>query len=88
MKLDRKKVAFDGHESFALRYSWLTKGYQALRENEIIFAEKKLYQPLGNEDSSLKEWFLTHVQGYLSGKSQVSMNFESDDSRQISEVSS
>jgi|TARA_B110000091_G_scaffold153878_1_gene163815 hypothetical protein len=50
--------------------------------------KKELYQSLGNEDSSLKEWFLTHVQGYLSGKSQVTMNFESDDSRQISEVSS
>jgi hypothetical protein len=50
--------------------------------------KKELYQSLGNEDSSLKEWFLIHVQGYLSGKSQVPMNFESDDSRQVSEVSS
>ena len=88
MKLDRKKVAFGHHEFFALRYSWLTKGYQALGKNENIFAEKKRYQLLGNVNSSLKEWFLTHVQGYLSGKSQVPMNFESDDSRQISEVSS
>ncbi len=47
--------------------------------------KQELYQSLGNEDSSLKEWFLTHVQGYLSGKSQVSINFESDDARQISE---
>jgi hypothetical protein len=88
VKLDRKKVAFGHHEFFTLRYSWLTKGYQALGKNENIFAEKKRYQPLGNVNSSLKEWFLTHVQGYLSGKSQVPMNFESDDSRQISEVSS
>ena len=50
--------------------------------------KQELYQSLGNEDSSLKEWFLTHVQGYLSGKSQVAINFESDDSRQISEGSS
>lgn len=50
--------------------------------------KQELYQSLGNEDSSLKEWFLTHVQGYLSGKSQVSINFESDDARQISEGSS
>jgi len=47
--------------------------------------KQELYQSLGNEDSSLKEWFLTHVKGYLSGKSQVSINFESDDARQISE---
>jgi hypothetical protein len=50
--------------------------------------KQELYQSLGKEDSSLKEWFLNHVQGYLSGKSQVPMNFESDDSRQLSEVSS
>ena len=50
--------------------------------------KQELYQSLGKEDSSLKEWFLNHVQGYLSGKSQVPMNFESDDSRQVSEVSS
>ena len=88
MKLDRKKAAFGHHEFFALRYSCLTKSYQALEKNENIFVGKELYQSLGNEDSSLKEWFLTHVQGHLSGKSQVPMNFESDDSRQISEVSS
>ena len=50
--------------------------------------KQELYQSLGNEDSSLKEWFLNHVQGYLSGKSQVAINFESGDSRQISEGSS
>jgi|TARA_B110000211_G_C14000523_1_gene518252 hypothetical protein len=50
--------------------------------------KQELYQSLGKEDSSLKEWFLNHVQGYLSGKSQVPMNFESDDSRQLPEVSS
>lgn len=50
--------------------------------------KQELYQSLGNEDSSLKEWFLNHVQGYLSGKSQVAINFEADDSRQISEGSS
>ena len=88
MKLDQKKVAFGRHEFFTLRYSWLTKSYQALGKNENIFAEKEQYQSLGNEDSSLQEWFLTHVQVYLSGKSRVPMNFESDGSRQISEVSS
>ncbi|MDB9824396.1 hypothetical protein OAC23_00175 [bacterium] len=50
--------------------------------------KQELYQSLGNEDSSLKEWFLNHVKGYLSGKSQVAINFESDDSRQLSEGSS
>ena len=50
--------------------------------------KKELYQSLGNEGSSLKKWFLTNVQGYLSGKSQVPISFESEDSGQISEVSS
>ena len=39
MKLDRKKVTFGRHESFALRYSWLTKGYRALKDNNNIFKE-------------------------------------------------
>ena len=50
--------------------------------------KKELYQSLGNENSSLKKWFLTNVQGNLSGKSQVPISFESEDSGQISEVSS
>ena len=59
MKLDRKKVAFGRHESFALRYSWLTKGYQALEKNENIFAEDDATVTLGvgkNMVSSIRYW--------------------------------
>ena len=59
MKLDRKKVTFGRHESFALRYSWLTKGYRALRENEDIFAEDDATVTLGvgkNMVASIRYW--------------------------------
>ena len=59
MKLDRKKVAFGRHESFALRYSWLTKGYQALGKNENIFAEDDATVTLGvgkNMVFSIRYW--------------------------------
>ena len=41
--------------------------------------KQELYQSLGEEDSSLKEWFLSNVQGYLSGKTQMPIDFEADD---------
>jgi len=38
MKLDPKQTAFGRHETFPLRYAWLTKGYQALSERPDIFS--------------------------------------------------
>ena len=32
-----KKASFGRHETFALRYSWLTKGFQAFNKNRIFF---------------------------------------------------
>ena len=49
--------------------------------------KQELYQSLGKEDSSLKEWFLSNVQGYLSGKTQMPIDFESDDLSEKREVS-
>jgi len=37
MKFDSTKVAFGRHETFSLRYSWLTKGFQALQDDPEIF---------------------------------------------------
>lgn len=37
MKFDRSKVAFGRHETFTLRYSWLSKGFHALSKNPNIF---------------------------------------------------
>ncbi len=38
MNIDPKNTAFGRHETFPLRYAWLTKGYQALSANPHIFA--------------------------------------------------
>ena len=32
------KASFGRHETFALRYSWLTKGFQAFTKNPEIFS--------------------------------------------------
>lgn len=37
MKFDSSKVAFGRHETFALRYSWLSKGFHAHSKNPNIF---------------------------------------------------
>jgi hypothetical protein len=37
MKFDSSRVAFGRHETFALRYSWLSKGFQALSEDPKVF---------------------------------------------------
>lgn len=34
----------------------------------------ELYHMLKKENSSLKEWFLAHVDGYLSGKEQLQLD--------------
>ena len=37
MKFNSSKVSFGRHETFALRYSWLSKGFHALANNPTIF---------------------------------------------------
>src|SRR5437867_3229094 len=32
---------FAGHETFAVRYAWLPKAYQALRENPRLFTDEE-----------------------------------------------
>jgi len=39
MKLNRKQTAFGRHETFPLRYAWLTKGLDALRKQPDIFGD-------------------------------------------------
>ena len=39
MKLNADKVSFGRHETFALRYSWLTKGYQAITDKNFDFSD-------------------------------------------------
>ena len=59
MLLNPKKVAFGRHETFILRYSWLTKGYQAIQNNPLIFSDDNATVELGvgkNMVSSIKYW--------------------------------
>ena len=49
--------------------------------------KQELYQSLGKDDSNLKQWFLEQVDGYLSGKSQMPINFRPESSDDLSEVS-
>jgi hypothetical protein len=39
--LNPKKASFGRHETFALRYSWLTKGFQVFEKNQSIFTPDK-----------------------------------------------
>ena len=36
----------------------------------------QLYQSLGNDGSSLKQWFLDSVEKYLAGKEQLQLDLE------------
>lgn len=59
MKLNKKKIAFGRHESFALRYSWLTKGFKALQQNSNVFIDDDATVTLGvgkNMVSSIRYW--------------------------------
>lgn len=47
MKFNSEKMAFGRHETFALRYSWLTKGFQALKHNPSVFESDSATVDLG-----------------------------------------
>ena len=42
MNIDPKNTAFGRHETFPLRYAWLTKGYEAVIDRPGIFAQPDL----------------------------------------------
>ncbi len=61
MKLDPDKVAFGRNETFGLRYSWLTKGYQQLQLNSEVFASEDATVALGvgkNMVNAIRYWML------------------------------
>jgi hypothetical protein len=47
MKFDSSKVSFGRHETFALRYSWLSKGFHALASKSAIFESDDATVELG-----------------------------------------
>lgn len=59
MKLDTTRLAFGRHESFALRFAWLTKGFNALEKDQQIFTSDDSTVELGvgkNMVSSIRFW--------------------------------
>ncbi len=58
---DAKKAAFGRHETFALRYSWLTKGFETFVKNPTIFSDDNATVELGvgkNMVNAIKYWLL------------------------------
>ena len=54
-----KKASFGRHETFALRYSWLTKGFRAFDSNKAIFSSDESTIELGvgkNMVNAIKYW--------------------------------
>ena len=61
MKFSPKNVAFGRHETFVLRYSWLSKGFEEFIENPNIFNSEEAMVTLGvgkNMVSSIRYWLL------------------------------
>ncbi len=61
MKIDPAKVAFGRNETFGLRYSWLTKGYQELQLNPEVFTSEDATVALGvgkNMVNAIRYWLL------------------------------
>jgi len=59
MKFDLRKAAFGRHESFALRFGWLTKGFQAFEKNNNVFTDDDAVVALGvgkNMVNSIRHW--------------------------------
>lgn len=57
--INPKKASFGRHETFALRYSWLTKGFQAFEKNQSIFTSDDATIELGvgkNMVNAIKYW--------------------------------
>ena len=59
MKFDSSKVAFGRHETFALRYSWLSKGFHAFQRDPGVFESDGATVELGvgkNMVLSIRYW--------------------------------
>jgi len=61
IKFNSKVFSFGRHETFSLRFGWLTKGYQGLKNNPNIFLDDDATVHLGvgkNMVSSIRYWML------------------------------
>lgn len=77
MKLNRKQSAFGRHETFPLRYAWLTKGFDAVRAQPDIFGvPERAMVELGvgrNMVNAIQYWLqVTRVVDFAEGQAEVS----------------
>lgn len=59
LKFNPEKIAFGRHETFGLRYGWLTKGYKALEKDKKVFSSENATVELGvgvNMVHSIRYW--------------------------------
>lgn len=59
MQFNSSKVAFGRHESFALRFGWLTKGFQTFERRKEVFTDDNSVVELGvgrNMVNSIRHW--------------------------------
>jgi hypothetical protein len=63
-------VGFGRHETFHLRFSWLSKGYQALQRDPTVFEQDESVVELGvgrNMVRSIRHWLLATQMAELNG---------------------
>jgi len=74
MKFNKDKVSFGRHETFPLRYSWLTKGFLSIVKNPEIFKSPEATVELGvgkNMVNSIRFWLLaSQIVKYSNNKYQ------------------
>jgi hypothetical protein len=61
VKLNPEKVGFGRHETFHMRFSWLSKGFQAVQQDPLIFDRDEAVVELGvgrNMVRSIRYWLL------------------------------
>ena len=59
MRLNPKTVSFGRHESFPLRFGWITKGLDALKNDPAVFSQEDATVTLGvgkNMVASIRHW--------------------------------
>lgn len=74
-QFDKSTVSFGRHETFALRFGWLTKGYSAFKKSSEIFDSDEATVVLGvgkNMVSAIKYWMIaSQILDNSSGKALI-----------------
>ena len=70
MRLNPEKVGFGRHETFHLRFAWLSKGFQALQQDPSVFEKEEAVVELGvgkNMVRSIRYWLIATQMAELDG---------------------